>query len=110
LADGGLMKDRGRKVNADAPSFRSKSVEKARNALFQGGATNRLAQQIGDGNDTDIAGNTNGLGRQDRIRQHQFLEFRGGDARHRTPREHAMGDLGENLFGALLQQSFGGIA
>ncbi len=48
-----------------------------------------------------------GLGRHDRVGDDQLLELGIGDARHGPAREHAMGDVGVDLLGALGEQRIG---
>jgi hypothetical protein len=57
-----------------------------------------------------LLGHPHGLGRLDRVGDHQFLQPRRGDAGDRAARQHAVGDIGGDILGALLQQRLGGVA
>ena len=56
-----------------------------------------------------LCGGIHGVGRLDRIRDHQLLQIRFVDAGDRAARQHAVGDIAIDGLGALLEQRIGGV-
>src|SRR5262245_42558030 len=86
------------------------SIKQTRDRFLSRGAPGGLADQGRDRQHPDVARHPDRLGRLDRIGDHQLLELRGGDARDRAARQHAMRDIGADVDGAFLEQRLGGVA
>lgn len=86
------------------------SVEQARNRFFLAGAADGFADQAGGRDDADVVGRLHRGGRLDGIRDHQFLQHRGGNAGACAAGEHAVGDVGGDAGSAVLEQRLGGVA
>ena len=85
-------------------------IEQARNALFVVDAAHRFADQWRDGDAPDVGAFAYFFGGRDEIGDHHRFELGVLDARDRAARQHAMGGIGANFLGALLDQRLGGVA
>src|SRR5215208_6246035 len=85
------------------------SIEQARDRFFSRRAPDRLADQGGNRQHPDVAGDPHRLGRLDRIGDDELVEARGGQTGDGAAGQHAVADIGIDRGRSLLEQGVGGV-